>query len=166
VIRILRGELGETTRDAILRPVSAEWAAVTPATRRLELAAGPEVEKQCQALGELPVGSAIITGAGSLQARFMVHVVVRSMDEQVSVPGVTRGLQNGIRRLAEWGIRCVALPPLGTGAANLDADQAAGIMIPLLREALRDNVLDEIDIHVDSRYEQDVFEAYAADAGS
>jgi O-acetyl-ADP-ribose deacetylase len=164
VIRIVSGELAETSRDAILRPVSAEWAAVTPAMRRLELAAGPDVARQCDALGELPVGSAIITSAGTLAARFMVHVVVRSMDEQVSEHGVSRGLQNGIRRLAEWGITQVALPALGTGAGNLDAEDAAGIMMPLLSEAVRDGVLEAVDIHVDSRYEQDVFEAYAGNS--
>ncbi|HSJ25584.1 MAG TPA: macro domain-containing protein [Longimicrobiales bacterium] len=161
MIRILREELAAAGQEAVLRPVSAEWTAVTPAMRRLELAAGPTVESQCQAMGELPVGSAIITGAGDLAARFMVHVVVRSVDEQVSAPGVQRGLQNGVRRLAEWGIRGVALPPLGTGAGNLDPDDAAAVMVPVLQRAVDEGALDAVDIHVESDYELDVFRRHA-----
>ena len=59
MIHIIRGELAATNAEAVLRPVSAEWTAVTPATRRLEIAAGPEVERQCRTLGELPVPKAV-----------------------------------------------------------------------------------------------------------
>lgn len=162
MIRIIRGELAATRREAVLRPVSAEWTAVTPAMRRLELAAGADLEQHCHAAGELPIGSAIITPAGALDARFMVHVVVRSVDEQVTEHGVRRALQNGVRRLAEWGIVAVALPPLGTGAGNLDPEDAAAIMLPVLYDALAAGPLSEADIHVDSDYELDVFNGAVA----
>jgi O-acetyl-ADP-ribose deacetylase (regulator of RNase III) len=87
------------------------------------------------------------------------------VDEPVSGPGVRRGLHNGIRRLAEWGISRVAMPPLGTGAGNLDPDESAAIMIPLLAHALRAGALDEVDIHVDSDYERTVFDSYIRRTG-
>jgi O-acetyl-ADP-ribose deacetylase len=159
VIRIVRGDLARSSADAVLRPVTAEWAAVTQATRRLEIAAGPSVEAQCRAQGELPVGSAIITPAGDIAAQFMIHVVIRSADERVTEAGVRRGLQNGLRRLVEWGIQRVALPPLGTGAGNLDAEESAAIMIPVLREHMAAaGIPAEVDVLVDSDYEQEVFE--------
>jgi O-acetyl-ADP-ribose deacetylase len=159
VIRIVRGDLARSSAAAVLRPVTAEWAAVTQATRRLEIAAGPSVEVQCRAQGELPVGSAIITPAGDIAAQFMIHVVIRSADERVTEAGVRRGLQNGLRRLVEWGIQRVALPPLGTGAGNLDAEESAAIMIPVLREHMAAaGIPAEVDVLVDSDYEQEVFE--------
>src|SRR5690606_1214599 len=92
MIEVRIGELADARESALLRPIDANWGAVTPATRRLELAAGPALADQCRRLGELPVGSAVITGAGELAAEFMVHVVVRSIDEPVSPAGVRRGL--------------------------------------------------------------------------
>jgi O-acetyl-ADP-ribose deacetylase (regulator of RNase III) len=158
VIRVVLSELATSSMDAVLRPVSAEWTAVTPAMRRLELAAGPSVEAQCRANGELPVGSAIITGAGELQSSLMIHVVVRSIDEPVSAAGVLRGLENGLRRIREWGVQRVAMPPLGTGAGNLDADDAAAIMVPALVAAMRaGGPPQEVEIHVDAEYDHDVF---------
>jgi hypothetical protein len=163
MIRIVRGELAETGLEAVLRPVSAEWTAVTPAMRRLEIAAGPELERQCRTLGELPVGSAVITGAGALRAQFMIHVIVRSMDEPVSIAGVRRGFETGLRRVSEWGIQRLALAPLGTGAGNLDADDVAALMVPALFALFHaGSPLREADLHVDSDYEQDVFERHVA----
>jgi O-acetyl-ADP-ribose deacetylase (regulator of RNase III) len=159
LIRVLAGELAQSERAAVLRPVSAEWEPVTPATRRLELAAGTELLEQCEKLGELPVGSAVITGAGQLRAQFMVHVIVRSLEERVSAAGVRRALQNGLRRLSEYGLESVAMPPLGTGAGYLDAEEAAAEMIPLLLEHLQSGAQPTcIDVVVDSSYEQEAFE--------
>ncbi|HSJ31111.1 MAG TPA: macro domain-containing protein [Longimicrobiales bacterium] len=160
MIRIVQGELAGAAIDAVLRPVTAEWTAVTHAMRRLELAAGEEPAEQCRRLGELPVGSAVITAAGDLPAQFLIHAVVRSVDEPVTGSGVRRALQNGLRRLAEWGIRRVAMAPLGTGAGNLDADEAASIMIPVLIEHMASGSPSEVEIYVDSEYEKDVFERH------
>ena len=159
MIRILRAELADTEAAAVLRPVSAEWDPVTPATRRLEVAAGMPMVEECRRLGELPVGSAVITPAGDLRAQFMVHVIVRSIDEQVTPAIVKRGLQNGLRRLTEWGVESVALSPLGTGAGNLDPEESAREMIPVLLEHLSTaREPTRIDVIVDSEYEQEVFE--------
>lgn len=163
MIRIIRGDLAEAELDAVLRPVTAEWTAVTPSMRRLELAAGDVPAEQCRRLGELPVGSAVITAAGDLPVPFLIHAVVRSIDEPVTESGVRRALQNGMRRIAEWGIQRVAMAPLGTGAGNLDADEAASIMIPVLAEQIQaGGPPAEVDIYVDSEYEQDVFERHLA----
>ena len=161
MIRVLWAELATTAAEAVLRPVSAEWTAVTPAMRRLELAAGTDLERQCRTLGELPVGSAVITSAGELTAKFMIHVIVRSVEEPVSVSGVRRGLDNGLRRVDEWGIQRLAMAPLGTGAGNLEADDAAAIIVPALIERMhRGNQPREVEIYVDSEYEKDVFERH------
>jgi O-acetyl-ADP-ribose deacetylase len=159
LIAVRQGEIAEARTTAILRPVTAEWSAVNPAMRRLELAAGPTLEAQCSRLGELPVGSAVITPAGgALHVQLMVHVIVRSAVEPVSEAGIVRALQNGLRRLAEWGVESVALPPLGTGAGNLDAEDSARLMLPLLLEATaREGGLARVEIVVDSAYELEVF---------
>jgi serine/threonine-protein kinase len=173
VILIRQGELAAATATAVLRPVAAEWDAVTPAMRRLEAAAGAEVEAACRRMGELPVGSAAITAAGALVARFMVHVVVRSREEPVSAAVVRRGLENGLRRLTEWAIESVAMPPLGTGAGNLDAEESARVMVPVLTAHLAAHPHPaRVEVVVESAYEREAFEralrmgGAAADTGS
>ena len=159
MIRVLQGELADAETIAVLRPVSAEWEPVTPATRRLEIAAGTELMEQCERLGDLPVGSAVITSAGTLKAQFMVHVIVRSIEERVSVPVIHRGLRNGLRRLSEYGIDSVSIPPIGTGAGNLDAEEVAFEMVPILLEHMQSGELPtRVDVVVDSSYEKDAFE--------
>lgn len=159
MIHVALGTLAELPATALLNPVDAHWQAATPVSRRVEMAAGAELEAQRQALGELPVGSAVITSAGELPAQFLIHVVVRSREEPVSPAGIRRGLQNALRRAVEWGIRDLAMPPLGTGAGNLDAEEAAALMLPLLREHLENNDCPaQVSIVVESAYELEAFQ--------
>lgn len=162
MIRVELGDLAEMPAEAVLRPVAADWSAVTPAMRRLELAAGRALAERCEALGELPVGSAVITDAGELEAEFMIHVAVRSRDEDVSIPTVHRAMQNGLRRAAEWGIQQLYCAPVGLGAGNLELEACAEAMTAeILAQAERGEAPREVVIVVDSEVARDVFQAMA-----
>jgi O-acetyl-ADP-ribose deacetylase (regulator of RNase III) len=159
MIEVVRGELAGAGTPGVLRPVTAEWTAVTPAMRRLDPLLGPEVVEQCQRMGELPIGTAIVTGAGAIPADLLIHVVIRSATQPVTPGNTARGLLNGLRRAEEWGIEALALPPLGTGAGNLDAEESADIMVPILLEWMRsERPPRRVVVVVETDYEYDAFE--------
>jgi O-acetyl-ADP-ribose deacetylase (regulator of RNase III) len=160
MIEVRAAELAEIEAGAVLRPVSSDFSPVTPAMRRLDRIAGPVVEEQCARLGELPTGSAVITAGGGLRAGFIVHVAVRSAEENATGRVVRRGLENGLRRLVEWEIESVAVAPLGTGAGNLDAEEAAAVMVPVLADHLRTAAYpSHVVLVVEDAYQRSVFEA-------
>jgi O-acetyl-ADP-ribose deacetylase (regulator of RNase III) len=158
MIEVRLGELENITAPGIVRPVTAEWTAVNPAMRRVDAAAGDDVARQCVAMGELPVGSALVTGAGGLPAELLIHVIVRSATEPVSEAGIAKALRNALRRADEWGIEALTLPPLGIGAGGLDADAAADVMVPILKEwFLTDRHPRRIVVVAENEYERDAF---------
>ena len=158
MIEVVQGDIANLRASGILRPVSAEWEPVSSVARRIEIAAGAQVIEQCEKLGELPVGSAVLTSAGGLDSDYIIHAIVRSADQPVSQSTVQRALQNALRRCTEWGIERLAVPPLGTGAGNLDAEDAASVMVPVLLEHMREAQHPaRVTIVVDSEYEFEVF---------
>jgi O-acetyl-ADP-ribose deacetylase (regulator of RNase III) len=158
MIRVAIGDPMDTGTECVLRSVSSELEPDTPGSRDIGLAAGPEVLGRLQSMGSLPVGAAVITPGGGLPSAFVIHVVLQSQEERVRTETVRLALQNGLRRAEEWGLESLGLPPLGTGAGNLDAEEAAEVMVPLLREHLRrfDHPR-EVVISVGNDYEHDVF---------
>jgi serine/threonine-protein kinase len=122
------------------------------------LEAGAVVAERLRATGSLPVGAAVITPGGDLPVAFLIHVVVQSAEEPVRKEGVRLALQNGLRRAQEWGLDSLALPPLGTGAGNLGAEESAEVMVPLLLDHLqRFQHPREVVIAVVDEYENEVF---------
>lgn len=158
MIRVEVGELAMAEAGAVVRPVASDFSPVTPAMRRFDEVAGPAVSDQCARLGDLPLGSAVITGAGALAADFIVHVAVRSATENATPAVVRQGLVNALRRLADWEIDSVAIAPLGTGAGNLDAEESAAAMIPTLAEHLTSGGrLSQVTVVVEDGYQAAAF---------
>ena len=158
MIRIRVGALHEADAEAILRPVSSDLAPVTGAARDVELRTGEAVRVRLQALGGLPMGGAVVTPGGDVGVPFLIHVVVQSAEEPVSSPGVRRALLNGLRRASEWEMESLALPPLGTGAGNLEPADSARAMLPVLLDHLESHEFPrEVTVTVPNTYEEEVF---------
>jgi serine/threonine-protein kinase len=119
--------------EGVLRSISSDLEADTAVGRTLELGAGPQVSDRLRAMGTLPVGAAVITPGGGLAASFLIHVVLQSRDEPVRAESLRAALTNGLRRAQEWGLESLALPPLGMGAGNLEAEESAAVMVPLIQ---------------------------------
>jgi O-acetyl-ADP-ribose deacetylase len=137
MIEVRVGRLEDMAVEALLRPVAFDFSPVNPAMARFHRAAGPGLAELCDRLGELPVGSAVITPGADLPAPFVVHAAVRSANDNVTPTVVRQALLNALRRVEEWGIATVAVAPFGTGAGNLDAEEAADAMLPVLAQHCR-----------------------------
>lgn len=136
MIRVRIDDLAFFDGEAIVRPVNEDLGATTPLLRRLELAAGAQLQDQIRLHEPLPVGAAVVTPAGELHAQLLVHAVVMSRTERVSADSVRRALASALQRVESWQIRQVAIPPFGLGAGNLDVDESASIMISVLAQHL------------------------------
>jgi O-acetyl-ADP-ribose deacetylase len=152
------GDLGDSRTDAVVRPISSDGDAITAVGRRLELVAGGSMAARLRGMGDLPVGGALVTPSGGLAAPFIIHAVLQSAEEPVSAGSVQRALVNVLRRARDFGLESLAFPPMGMGAGNLEAEDAAQILIEVLRDHLRDGEQpSSFEIVVESPYEEELF---------
>jgi len=137
VIEVRIDDLAFYDGEAIVRPVNADLGATTPLLRRLEVAAGDGLAKQLHTNEPLPVGAAVVTGAGALPTSFIVHAVISSRDEPVSRDSVRRAFTSALQRVESWQIGAVGIAPFGLGAGNLEIEESADIMLDVLTSHLR-----------------------------
>lgn len=123
--------------DAIARPATSLLAAITPVVRRLELAAGPKLIEQLRIQDPLPVGSAVVTGAGDLAVELLIHGVIQSDSERVTNDGVRRALRSALQRTVDWQLDTVGLAPFGLGAGNLDPEDSAAMLAEAVQQHLQ-----------------------------
>lgn len=158
MIEVRQESLVTADVECILRSVGSRLEPLTAIGREVGLAAGETVIERFEQMGDLPVGGALITSAGDLPASFIVHVALQSHDEPVSVGGVRRALLNGLRHACRMGIATMAIPPLGTGAGNLDAEVAADVMSEVLRGHMEDEACpQDVTVMVTTEYELETF---------
>ena len=136
MIRVVVDDLAFVAADAVIRPATSLLDPTSAALKRLEQVGGPAFWEQLSPHQELAVGSAIVTDAGDLAADFVVHAVICSTDQPVSEHYVKQALTSALQRAGDWRLARVAVPPMGTGAGNLDIETAAEAMVSVLGRAM------------------------------
>jgi O-acetyl-ADP-ribose deacetylase (regulator of RNase III) len=159
VIAVQTDDLAFVTADAIARPVDSNLQATTPLLRRLEAAGGESLTRQLRVNEPLAVGSAVVTGAGSLGVELLIHSVVSSDDERVSRSSVRRALTSALHQAASWRVAHLVLPPFGLGAGNIDVEESAEVMVPLVAQHMHAAPLPSaVTFVVETALEAEVFE--------
>jgi O-acetyl-ADP-ribose deacetylase (regulator of RNase III) len=163
VIDVLVDDLAFVAADTIARPVNGELRAITPVMRRLESAAGDALARQLRVNEPLAVGSAVVTGAGSLGVELLIHAVVATDTESVTRDGVRRATTSALQRAHDFDVARLAIAPFGLGAGNLDVDDAAQTRAAAIGDHRLCSVRpSEIVVVVESELEAEAFRAALA----
>lgn len=159
-MRVVVDDLAFRASDAIVRPATARLDPTTPAVRRLETVAGRAFVDSLRVQRDLAVGAAVVTGGGDLPAEFVIHAVILSDQEPVSRGGVARAWLSALQRAQEWEFARLTAPPMGTGAGNLPMEEAAEIMVEVLK-LHRETATFPVDVCfvVETAEDREVFEA-------
>jgi O-acetyl-ADP-ribose deacetylase len=158
MIRVVLGDPAEVPVEGLLRSVDSAMEPCTAVERGIGLRAGEKLLERLRAFGVTPVGAAVVTPGGELPAQFLIHVVIRSPEQPITETGIRRALLNGLRQAASWEMKTIALPPLGVGAGNLDAEESARIVVEVVRaHGTESRFPEEVVVTVANRYEEEAF---------
>ncbi|HEX4574046.1 MAG TPA: macro domain-containing protein [Gemmatimonadales bacterium] len=161
MIRVVVDDLAFLASDAIVRPATGRLDPTTPAVRRLETVGGTEFVSRLRVQKELAVGAAVVTASGGgLPAEFVIHAVIQSDTEPVTRGGVARAWQSVLQQAQEWEFATLTVPPIGIGAGNLSVEDAAGIMVQVLKAHLGSATFPaNVSFVVETPAEREAFEA-------
>jgi O-acetyl-ADP-ribose deacetylase (regulator of RNase III) len=132
-IEIVEGDITQVDVDAIANAANNHlWmgAGVAGAIKR---AGGEEIEREAVAKGPIAVGDAVVTGAGRLSAKWVVHGAVMGQDLRTDAELVRATTTRCLEAAEEVGARSLALPAFGTGVGGFPLEDCARIMIGAVR---------------------------------
>src|ERR1700724_2121804 len=136
-IVIRQGDLTEMETDAIVNAANNDLilgAGVAGAIRRK---GGEEIQKECDAIGSIPVGYAAITSGGKLKAKYVIHAASMQLGGATTAEALRHSTAHALRLAAERGMKTIAFPAVGTGIAGFPMKECAEIMLQEAAEHLR-----------------------------
>jgi O-acetyl-ADP-ribose deacetylase (regulator of RNase III) len=98
--------------------------------RRAGLAPFRELGK----VGSLALGSAVLTGAGRLRYRGIIHVAGINMLWRASEDSIRRSVSSAMNIVSDRGFTSVAFPIIGAGSGGFGLDRALGIMVDAFKQ--------------------------------
>jgi O-acetyl-ADP-ribose deacetylase (regulator of RNase III) len=149
-LRLVQGDITAQDTDAIVNAANSSLLGGGGVDSAIHRRGGPAILEECRALRAtrypqgLPTGEAVVTTAGALPARRVIHTVgpIWYGGTQGEAQLLANAYRNSLAQARLENLRTVAFPSVSTGAYGYPAQSAALV-------ALR-TVQDEISAHPDA----------------
>ena len=128
-LEVVEGDITALQVDAIANAANDHLWMGAGVAGALKRAGGEEIEREAVAKGPIPLGTALATGAGRLQAKHVLHGAVMGQDLRTSADLVRRTTKSCLELADELGARSLALPAFGTGVGGFPLEECAAIMV-------------------------------------
>lgn len=129
-IQVMQGSLLDVEADAIVNPANSGGVMGGGVAGVIRRAAGAEVEAEAISAAPIPVGAAVMTGAGATRFRGIIHAPTMTQPaEAIPVENVRRATRAAMQLAEEKNLETIAFPGMGTGVGRVSPASAAGAMI-------------------------------------
>jgi len=146
-IRAVRGDITKIRADAIVNAANSGLRGGGGVDGAIHRAGGPSIMEECRKIGGCPTGSAVITGAGSLSAKHVIHAVgpIWYGGKNGESDLLRKAYETCLALADRHGLKSMAFPSISTGAYGYPIEEAAAIAIQtVLRHLDGKSKLEEI----------------------
>ena len=135
-IALWNGDICDLEVDAIVSPASTSLWMATGVAGAIKRRGGDGIEFAVVRQGPVSVGDAIVTGGGSLAARWVIHAVSLDRARRTDASAIDRAIRSVFARARELGVETPAIPARGTGVGGFPLAEAARVTVAAVRAEL------------------------------
>ncbi len=139
-IEIIKGDITKIEADAIVNAANSSLMGVGGVDGAIHRAGGPAILEDCQKIinkiGSLPNGEAVITTAGNLPAKYVIHTVgpVWNDGKQNEDTTLANCYKNSLQLALQHKCQSIAFPNISTGIYRFPKQRAAEISVDTIKD--------------------------------
>jgi O-acetyl-ADP-ribose deacetylase (regulator of RNase III) len=134
-LRVIEGDICDREVDAIVNAANNELWMGGGVAGAIKRRGGREIEREAVARGPIAVGESVVTGAGKLQAKHVIHAAVMGRDLRTDAAKIAAATRSALALARGMGLTSMAFPALGTGVGGFPLEECARVM----RQAMLDH---------------------------
>jgi O-acetyl-ADP-ribose deacetylase (regulator of RNase III) len=128
-LEILDGDIAAQATDAIVNAANNHFWMGSGVAGAIKARGGQAIEAEAMAQGPVEPGDCVVTSAGRLQARYVIHAAVMGQDLHTSAALIDRATGNALRAADARRLESMSFPAFGTGVGGFALSDCARIMI-------------------------------------
>src|ERR1700684_3061762 len=109
-IEIIEGDLTELDVDAIVNAANNDLQLGGGVAGAIRRKGGESIQRECDAVGSIPIGGAAITTGGKLPARFVIHAASMQLGGETTARALKSATAHSLRIASERKLRSIAFP--------------------------------------------------------
>jgi O-acetyl-ADP-ribose deacetylase (regulator of RNase III) len=163
-IELWNGDICDLEVDAIVNAANLSLWMSTGVAGEIKRAGGDAIEFAAVRQAPVPLGEAIVTTAGKLAAKVIIHAVSLDRDRRTSGEIIDRAVRSAMARARELRLASIAFPAMGTGVGGFPLDEAARVTVRAVREEMdRSPLIDHVTFAMRGAAAYQAFEAALAE---
>ena len=119
--------------DAIANAANTQLKHAGGVAAAISRAGGPAVQRESREKAPIGLGDAVETTAGDMPARYVIHAATMELGGPTSAEIIANATRPTLAKADELGCRSLALVAFGTGVGGFGLDQAARLMVDVVR---------------------------------
>ena len=131
-IELVKGDITELDTDAIVNAANSQLILGAGVAGAIRARGGPSIQEECLVIGHCDVGSAVITGAGNLKARYVIHAVGPRMGEGSESGKLASAVRASLDLAERHGLQSIAFPAISTGVFGYPLEACADVMLRVI----------------------------------
>jgi O-acetyl-ADP-ribose deacetylase (regulator of RNase III) len=136
-IEIVDDDIAAQATDAIVNAANNAFWMGSGVAGAIKSRGGKRIEDEAMAQGPVEPGECVLTSAGRLQAKHVIHAAVMGQDLQTSAALIEAATRNSLRLADRHGLASIAVPAFGTGVGGFPLAECARVMIEAVVEHAR-----------------------------
>lgn len=131
LLELAQGDITQQRVDAIVNAANSGLRGGGGVDGAIHRAGGAQIMRECRAIGSCPTGNAVVTSAGNLAAKYVIHAVGPIYRDGTSGEStqLANAYYNSLLRAAEKQVTSVAFPSISTGVYSYPLNEASGIAL-------------------------------------
>lgn len=133
VLRLVQGDLTAMPVDAFVFYAREDLAIGSGFGTAIQMRAGVVVKNELAKIGTLPLGEAVITGAGAMAPKHIIHANGPKFQEADLEKKLTRTVAAALKVASDNNLATLAFPPMGAGFYGIPLDLCARVMTDTIK---------------------------------
>ena len=129
VLELVDGDITEMDTDAIVNAANAQLVLGGGVAGAIRRKGGPEIQAECNKIGGTFVGGAVITKAGKLKAKYVIHAVGPRMGEGDEDRKLKNATLNSLKVADQNNLKSISFPAISAGIFGFPIERCAKIML-------------------------------------
>ena len=127
-LKIIKGDITELACDAIVNAANNQLLMGGGVAGVIRKKGGAQIEEEAVKKGPIDIGGAVVTGAGRLKAKYVIHASTMGMDFKTDEHKIRQSCASAFKCAEKLKLESIAFPALGCGVGGFPLKGAAKIM--------------------------------------